>query len=295
MSPVIVPGDVGRDRERAITASLAAAGLWGAMLMAAILATSALLRLASVVDPAGDALGTLPPAVEATARIAHRVAAMGVGVLAAFVALVAAAGRPVSWPRVTAAVAIVALTVVLAAAGRYTTGYRLPAVSVVNVAGGTALACAFWWLRERERTGAATGKARLPWIAVAALFVQGGFGAAASTLAMRGDLSLVAPHVALAVSFAILALVAAARCRKFGAPAIVVATLVILELALGARSVAQGDVGLVALAWTHAMIGAALGPALVSLAMRCAASARAASSPDSRNTFRTRPAPPKPG
>jgi hypothetical protein len=261
-------------REEAIAASLAGAGLWGAILMAAIVATSALLRLATGIDSSGEAAGTLAPAVEAAMRLAHRIAAMGVGVLAAFAAMAALAKRPVPWPRLAAVAAIVALTVLLAAIGRHTAGYRSAAVSVGNVAGGTALACAFWWLRERERLRWDARHEPLAWIALAALLAQSGAGAAASTLAMRGDRSLVTPHVVLAVLFALLAAAAAWRGRASGRPAIVVAALVIVELALGVGSIARGDARWVALAWAHAMAGAALGPALVSLAMRCGASAR---------------------
>lgn len=284
-----------RRRDEAVSRSLAAAGLWGTVLMAGIVATSALLRLAAQVDSSGEAVSTLPQLAEGAARLAHRIAAMGAGVLAAFVALAAMAKRPAPWPRLAAAVTIVALTVLLAAVGRHTAGYRVAAVSVVNVVGGTALACAFWWLREHERFAAADRSGWLAWIALAALFAQSGAGAASSTLALRGDHSLGTLHLGLAALFVLLASSAAWRYHAHRSPAIAVAALAGLELALGSWSLGAGDARPLALAWMHAMTGAALGPVLVSLAVRGGVSARGASTPDGRSAFRMRPAPPPPG
>ena len=281
--------DGGRGRDEAIAASLEAAGRWGAILMAAIVATSALLRLATAIDPSGEAVSTLPQAAEAAMRLAHRVAAMGVGVLAAFVAMAAFAKRPVPWARLLATAVIVALTVLLAAIGRHTTGYRSAAVSVANVAGGTALACAFWWLRERERFAAQARRGPLAWIALAALLLQGGAGTAASTLALRGDVGLGSLHLALAGLFVALAVAAVWRYRTRRGPAIAVGILAILAIACGAWSLAAGDGPPLALAWAHAMLGAALGPALVSLAIRPADRGSSGSAPRGRESPR-RPA-----
>lgn len=268
MSSVTRAQDGGRGREEAIATSLAAAGLWGAILMAAIVATSALLRLATAIDSSGEAVSTLPHAVEAAMRLAHRIAAMAVGVLAAFVAMAALAKRPVPWPRLAAVAAIVALTVLLAAIGRHTTGYRSAAVSVGNVAGGTALACAFWWLRERERLRLDARRAPLPLIALAALLAQSGAGAAASTLALRGDESLASLHLGLAALFVALAAAATWRYRARRGPAIALVVLAVFTIACGAWRLAAAGAPALALAWAHAMLGAALGLALVSLAVR---------------------------
>ena len=67
---------------------LAAAGSWGAILTVTILAMSVLLRLGTEMK-AGVAVSTLPADVEQCARVAHRIAAGGVG-LAAALAFVAA-------------------------------------------------------------------------------------------------------------------------------------------------------------------------------------------------------------
>ncbi len=76
---------------------MAAAGLWGALLTLVILAMSVLLRLGTQLQ-GDEAITMLPEGVERWARIAHRVAAMGVGLLAALALVTAWRGEPADRP-----------------------------------------------------------------------------------------------------------------------------------------------------------------------------------------------------
>jgi hypothetical protein len=239
--------------------SLARIGTWGAVLTLAILLASALLRLASGVE-AGEARSLLPSAVETLARIAHRLSAMGVAILAAGALVATVRERPAPRPRVLAVAAIVVLTLVLALIGRYTPGYRVTAVTVVNVAAGTALACAFWWLRE---LAAPRRFAALAVTALALLLAQAALGAAASAAAMWGGRGFGALHVWVAMVFVIVAAAAAWQQRARRALGAAVLSLTVAQVALGAYLVGARPT---ALALAHAAIAAVLGLMLVRLA-----------------------------
>lgn len=102
-----------------------------------VIAASAWLRLSppGLPCPPGGCEGfTLADAV----RIAHRVAAMGVSVLALIIALLAWKA-PAAWGKRTAAVAIIVLVAVLAIVGRQSSGTVLPAVTLTNLLGGLTL------------------------------------------------------------------------------------------------------------------------------------------------------------
>ncbi len=102
-----------------------------------VIASSAWLRLSPAgppCPPAGCEGFTLADAV----RIAHRVAAMGVSVLALIIAALAWKA-PAAWGRRWAAVAVIALVAVLAIVGRQSSGTVLPAVTLTNLLGGLAL------------------------------------------------------------------------------------------------------------------------------------------------------------
>lgn len=240
--------------------ALGNAGLWGALLTLVILAMSVLLRLGTQIQ-GDEAVSTLPAGVEQWARVAHRVAAMGVGMLAAL-ALVAAWRGGVQQREVRAAVGVVvALTLLLAVVGRYTPGYRADLVTVMNVAGGIALAAAFWALRPR-------GNAAPDGVALAALvllLVLAAFGAAGDAAAMRGTRAFGPLHLLLAAIFAGLALAAAWRGRKRRALAASVAILTVAQFALGLALVAARGARPLAIGWPHAMIACALALGLVSL------------------------------
>ena len=127
-----------------------------------VIASSAWLRLspAGLPCPPGGCVGfTLADAV----RIAHRVAAMGVSVLALIIAALAWKA-PAAWGRRWAAVAIIALVAVLAIVGRQSSGTVLPAVTLTNLLGGLALLALTAGLAAAARapagrTDAATGAA----------------------------------------------------------------------------------------------------------------------------------------
>jgi heme A synthase len=241
---------------------LSSAALWGALLTAVILAMSVLLRLGTQLE-AGEAVSTLPAAVEQWARLAHRVAAMAVGILAALALVAVVRDRPLARERIAAVACVVLLTLLLAVIGRYTPGYRLDLVTMLNVVGGTALAAAFWWLRApREERGAEP----VAFVALALLLVLAALGAAADAAAMRGQRILGPLHLWVAGIFVVLALVAAWRQRHRRALAAAVATLTVVQFVLGFALVAAPVARPIAPAWIHAMIALTLALLLVSLA-----------------------------
>ena len=240
-------------------ARLARIGAWGAVLTLAILMASALLRLSTGVE-GGEARSLLPPAVETGARIAHRISAMGVALLAAFALVVAVRDRPAPAARVFTVAAIVALTLVLAAIGRYTPGYRVAAVTVVNVAAGTALVCAFAWLRE---LAAARAVAPLAVVALGLALAQAALGAATSAAAMWGERAFGPLHIWMA---AMLAGVIAAAAWQQRTRRALGAALVALTVAQAALGVYLAGARSPPLALAHAAVAAVLAVLLVRLA-----------------------------
>jgi cytochrome c oxidase assembly protein subunit 15 len=254
---------------------LGSIGLWGALLTLAVLAASVLLRLATSIDAAGNAVSSLPEAVETLARLAHRIAAMGVTVLALLAAGAAMAARPVPLGRFVAVVGILALTVFLAVIGRYTTGYKVPAVTLGNVVGGIALVCAFWWLNRQATRGSlepAGHATAFAWLALAALLAQSGLGAATSALAMRGDRLLDPIHLAVGLLVvALTALAAWPHCKRRDSTCIFalgIAILAAFQFASGLFLAAAGAARPLAPAWIHALTACALGMGLIALAVR---------------------------
>lgn len=248
--------------------NLARVGLWGTVLTLAILAASALLRLAAEVE-AGAAVSRLAPAVETGARIAHRISAMGVAILAALALVMSVRNRPVPTPRVTALAAIVVLTLMLATIGRYTPGYKVAAVTVANVVGGTALACAFWWLRELAIAPSRAPSSAfriLPVLALALLLAQAGLGAAASAAAMWGEGDLGPLHLWMAFLFVVIVAAAAWRQRTRRVLGSAIVVLLALQLGLGFGLVAAGATRPLAFTLAHAVIALVLALLLVKLA-----------------------------
>lgn len=151
-------GAQGLPREERTLSALAASC---AALVFVVVAASAWLRLAAVACPAGGCDGfTLADAV----RLAHRVAAMGVSVLALVIAALAwkAPARPA---RRVASVAILVLVAVLAIVGRSSAGSPPPAVVLANLLGGLALLAAATGLAVAVRAP----RGRLPGAFAAAL------------------------------------------------------------------------------------------------------------------------------
>lgn len=245
--------------------TLTVAGLWGAVLTAVILAMSVLLRLGTHIE-AGEAVSVLPADVEQWARIAHRIAAMGVGVLAAL-ALVALArgGEPLRGRRAVVG-CIVALTLLLAIIGRYTPGYRHDLVTVVNVAGGVGLTAAFWrlWL---PASGRAPGDP-VAWMAFGTLLLLTAYGAATDAAAMRGQSAFGPLHLLVATVFVALVLAAAWRQRHRHLLIGALLALTGAQFTLGFFVAAALASRPIALAWPHALISLALALMLVSLSQR---------------------------
>ena len=241
---------------------LSVSGAWGAALTILILAMSVLLRLGTELQ-GGEAVSTLPSGVELGARIAHRIAAMGVGVLAAFALVATWRGEAPPRPSARAVAAVIALTALLSVVGRYSPGYRVDLVTVLNVAGGVALAAAFWTLRpkgERARADPVALAALVLVVALAAL------GAATDAHAMRGARAFGPLHLWAEGLFAGLALSAAWRHRRRRAVAAATAVLTLGQLALGFALIASREMRPLVLGWTHAMVACALALLLVSLA-----------------------------
>jgi heme A synthase len=259
------------DRDANALRVLARCGEIGAVLVAVVLSASVALRLTAVAGADGAMVPSLPEGIEAGVRLAHRIAAMGVSVLALLVAWVAFARRAIDTRGLVAAAAIVLLTVLLALLGRWTTGYRHPEVTVGNVAGGVALVGAFWALREAVRGPlpiAGLPAAAMARLAALAVIAQAGLGAATS--ALRGSIELLGPaHVATALLVAAQVAIAAWPQRRAGnaaQPAQLLLGLTALQLALGALSLAPERATL--LVWLHTMVAAAMVSACLALANR---------------------------
>jgi heme A synthase len=134
-----------------------------AALVFVVVASSAWLRLAATPCPAAGCEGfTLADAV----RLAHRIAAMGVSVLALVIA--ALAWRPPARPGLrAAAIAVLVLVAVLAFVGRRSASGAPPAVVITNLLGGLALLAACTGIAAAARF--ARGRCALPCLAAATI------------------------------------------------------------------------------------------------------------------------------
>ena len=239
-------------------------GLWGAPATLIIVVTSALLRLATQFH-GGEPVSSLPAEVEHAARMTHRLAATGVGLLAALALVTAYRARPIAKALRVAVGAVVGLTLLLAVVGRYATGYGAMPIVALNVMGGTALACGFWFLKERA-AAPDSPLALLPLAALAGIVGISAVGAATSFARMHGDRAFGAMHLWLATLLAMLAVVAALRHRSCGLPAAATAVLVTAQYGMGFALLATGRP--LYLTLLHAAMSALLALGLVSLAVR---------------------------
>ncbi len=166
------PAGLSRD-DRTLSALAAAC----AALVFVVVAASAWLRLAAAPCPAGGCEGfVLADAV----RLAHRVAAMGVSVLA--LVIVALAWKaPARAGRRVASVAILILVAVLAIVGRSSAGSPPPAVVLTNLLGGLALlaACVGLAVTARALPGRVSGSFAVALCLLAVSVATGGVLAAA--------------------------------------------------------------------------------------------------------------------
>ncbi|HEX4943085.1 MAG TPA: hypothetical protein VFV55_01960 [Usitatibacteraceae bacterium] len=152
------PGPARDDR------TLGAAAAACAALVFVVVASSAWLRLVAVPCPPAGCDGlTLADAV----RLSHRVAAMGVSVLALVIAAVAWKS-PARRGRRISAVALLLLVAVLALIGRRSAGVASPAVMLGNLFGGLALLALATGLAIAVRTP--RGRLSIPFVAAIVLF-----------------------------------------------------------------------------------------------------------------------------
>ena len=163
-------------------------GTAGTGLTLVVLGASMLLRLATEWAADGQAQSVLPPTVEHVTRLAHRLAASGVSVVALCAVLLSWMQRRTDRGMVPTTTCLVAATVVLAGIGPLTPGYRVAAITVLNVGVGMVLLLAFWWMRESS-----VRMPYQPWVlprlarvALAALVLHTATGAAASAYRMQG-------------------------------------------------------------------------------------------------------------
>lgn len=133
----------------------------------------------------GDALQ--PSLIVALVRITHRVAAAGIGLLVAVIAVSCFRARHNRPESMAIAVALVALTLFLAVLGWATQGSRLPAITLGNLLGGMTMLALLWWLWlrtvNRDRACGRGGDRRLAfwaWLGLVVLALQIGLGAMVS-------------------------------------------------------------------------------------------------------------------
>ena len=247
-------------------------GAFGAVLALVILGTSMLLRLTTIFGVDGQSISTLPASVENTIRLAHRLAASAVGLLALCVAIISWTRRPLPSPFIAPMAWIVVSTVMLAIIGPLTPGYRLTTVTVGNVVGGVVLLMAFWSLRE-----SAVNKllARNPVepvlsIAIVAFLAHVAAGAAASAFDMHNVRWFVFVHIGtalLATMFVGASVWDRRRDATIAGWTVAAAGLMVLQLALGCALMWLGTRP-TWLAYVHGMLSPLLAITLVSLANR---------------------------
>ncbi len=245
-------------------------GKLGAALALAILGASVLLRLATELTP--EAHSVLPPALEQATRWLHRICASTVALLALGVVLRYRLDRATGTAQLQPTLWIVATTVLLALIGPLTPGYRVAAITVLNVSLGVLLLMAFWWLRESAASDGAQrgpmgGLARGTLIAFIAHIATGAGASACQMLGLHWPVWL---HLASAVLCLALLAALLIEKRRSGARAQAgkrLEYLLFTQLALGAVLLwlEQRPLGL---SFAHAMLTPFLAMALVSLIQR---------------------------
>lgn len=105
------------------------------------------------------------------AKLTHRILASGLGIVV-LLAFLAAMRQKRS---MIAAVALLLVTLALAALGRHSAGLEIPAVVMANFSGGILLAALFWWMLIRANLRWVAGpqsRSRWAWVTILALSVQ---------------------------------------------------------------------------------------------------------------------------
>lgn len=249
-------------------ATLRWAGLIGAGLALVVLGASILLRMSSRFEPDGVLVSLLPPTLEQGARLVHRLAASTSGVLALLCVVVGIKTRRMH-PEFRMPIAVIAaMTLLLAAVGPLTPGYRHDWVTVCNVWGGTVLVASYWWLHLLVVNGptAPAHNVWLRWVLVTWL-VHIALGAATSAQFMRGQHWLGFLHSALAMLTAVLLAASLREAWQSRHRPSLVRFLVgafALQMMLGTVAL-WSDAVPVALGTLHALLSAALAMGMVAL------------------------------
>ena len=247
-------------------------GTCGTVLALTILAASMLLRLTSHFGSDGQVISTLSATLENTIRMTHRLAASGVGLLALGAVFLYWARRPLPATVVMPITSMVAATIVLAIIGPLTPGYRIAAITIVNVGVGMVLLMAFWWLREAVATPALVRKSVEPLLraTIYVFLVHIATGAAASADEMHGMRGFALLHLGTALlAFMFIGASIWARRREPSLAGWTKATtaLLVAQVAFGLVLMWLGTRP-VWLAYLHGMLSPLLAIALVSLAAR---------------------------
>lgn len=152
-------GKTGRD-PRALLVSTA---VLGCCLMAAIVASSAYLRLTSIgigCEPWPECYGKLATlqttgidlgTATGIARLLHRVSAMAVAFVVVFTLVLALARAPRNLGNVLMTIGLAVLTLVLAVVGRQSAGTVVPLIGLINLVGGFTMLALFGLLWARNR------------------------------------------------------------------------------------------------------------------------------------------------
>lgn len=247
-------------------------GAAGSALALVILGVSILLRLTTLFSESGHPVSALPAGIESVVRMLHRLAASGVGLLALWATALCWMRRPLRAKAVMPTTWIVAATMLLAAIGPLTPGYRFTAVTVANVVAGTVLLMSFWWLREALAAMPTKIRTRDPLLlpALLAFLAHAGVGAAASALAMRGIRWVALIHMGSAVLVVVLvgALLWARRGRLPLTRLVATTTLLLAAQAVLGIVLMGLDQRPVGVGFLHAMLSPLLAAGLVSIAVR---------------------------
>ena len=246
-------------------------GTCGTVLALTILAASMLLRLTSHFGFDSQVISTLSATLENTIRMAHRLAASGVGLLALGAVFLCWARRPLPATVVMPITSMVAATIVLAIIGPLTPGYRIAAITIVNVGVGMVLLMAFWWLREAVAIHAESKSVEPLFRATILVFLAHiATGAAASADEMHGMRGFALLHLGTALlAFMFIGASILARRREPSLAGWTKATtaLLVAQVAFGLVLMWLGTRP-VWLAYLHGMLSPVLAIALVSLAAR---------------------------
>ena len=247
-------------------------GTFGAVLALVILGASMLLRLTTIFGVDGHTISTLPASVENAIRLAHRLAAAAVGLLAVCVAIISWKRRPLPSFYVTPIAWIVVSTVMLAIIGPLTPGYRLTVITVGNVVGGMVLLMAFWSLRESAIHTPLTRTPAEPLllITILAFLAHVAAGAAASAFDMHHVRWFVFVHIGsamLTTMFVGATLWDRRRDASIAGWTVATAGLMVLQVALGCALMWIGTRP-TWLAYVHGMLSPLLAITLVSLVNR---------------------------